>query len=174
MTAGADSESARDVKERTEPRLELDRFLPYRLSILSNRVSSAIAGHYSARFGISIPEWRVMAVLAIEPGLSAAEVAERTAMDKVAVSRAVSTLAAANRLERKIAPGDRRKSMLQLSAEGARIYAEVVPIAQRYEKSLVDVLDSADRQAFERIIDTLLERACTLGVQPARPERSKI
>lgn len=104
-----------------------------------------------------------MAVLAIEPNLSAAEVAERTAMDKVAVSRAVTSLVAMQRLERQIAPKDRRKSMLRLSTEGSRIYAEIVPIALRYEKALMDVLDSADREALERIINTLLARARTLG-----------
>ena len=72
--------------------LRLERFLPYRLSVLSNRVSQDIARLYSARFNLSITEWRVMAVLGHERGLSANTVAERTAMDKVAVSRAVSAL----------------------------------------------------------------------------------
>ena len=145
------------------PTLELDRFLPYRLATLSNLVSSAIAERYSARFGISIPEWRVMAVLAMSPDLSAAQVAERTAMDKVAVSRAVASLLAKNRLERKIAPGDRRRSMLQLSAEGARIYGEVAPLALSLEGSHVNVLDERDRTALDRILNTLLERARALG-----------
>jgi DNA-binding MarR family transcriptional regulator len=145
------------------PRLQLDRFLPYRLSVLSNLVSSAIAGSYSSRFGISIPEWRVMAVLAMQPELSAAQVAERTAMDKVAVSRAVSSLLEKGRIERSVSPGDRRRSILKLSAEGTRIYREVVPLALRHEQSLLDVLDAADRDALERILDTLLGRARALG-----------
>jgi DNA-binding MarR family transcriptional regulator len=145
------------------PRLQLDRFLPYRLSVLSNLVSSAIAGSYSSRFGISIPEWRVMAVLAMQPELSAAQVAERTAMDKVAVSRAVSSLLVKGRIERSVSPGDRRRSILKLSAEGVNIYREVVPLALRHEQSLLDVLDSTDRVALERILDTLLGRARVLG-----------
>ena len=145
------------------PRLQLDRFLPYRLSVLSNLVSSAIAGSYSTRFGISIPEWRVMAVLAMQPELSAAQVAERTAMDKVAVSRAVSSLLVKGRIERSVSPGDRRRSILKLSAEGVNIYREVVPLALRHEQSLLDVLDSTDRVALERILDTLLGRARVLG-----------
>ena len=144
------------------PRLQLDRFLPYRLSVLSNLVSSAIAGSYSSRFGISIPEWRVMAVLAIEPGLSAAEVAERTAMDKVAVSRAVSRLLGKRHLERSMASHDRRRSVLQLSADGSRIYAEVVPLALGHERALLEVLEETDRTALERIIMTLLAQARTL------------
>jgi DNA-binding MarR family transcriptional regulator len=145
------------------PKLELDRFLPYRLSILSNLVSSAIAGSYSSRFGLSIPEWRVMAVLAIEPGLSAAQVAERTAMDKVAVSRAVARLLAKGGLERGTATADRRRSVLCLSAEGERIYAQVVPLALGHERALLEVLEADDRAALERILVKLLGRARTLG-----------
>ena len=79
-------------------KLHLDRFLPYRLSVLSNTVSSAIAAAYFVNFGLTIPEWRVMAILAANPGLSAAEVTARTAMDKVAVSRAVAALLAVGRV----------------------------------------------------------------------------
>lgn len=74
------------------PALDLEHFLPYRLSVLSNTVSTALAGAYARRFGLSIPQWRVIAVLARTPGLSAAAVAERTAMDKVAVSRGKSVV----------------------------------------------------------------------------------
>ena len=80
--------------------LILENFLPYRLSILSNTVSSTIATAYNKRFGLSIPEWRVIAVLGRFPGLSAVEVAERTLMDKVAVSRAVTKLINADRINR--------------------------------------------------------------------------
>jgi len=148
---------------RDTPHLQLDRFLPYRLSVLSNLVSSAIAGSYSSRFGISIPEWRVMAVLAMQPELSAAQVAKRTAMDKVAVSRAVSSLLDKGRIERNVSPGDRRRSILKLSAEGISIYREVVPLALHHEQSLIKVLNAADREALERILDILLGRARTLG-----------
>src|SRR5689334_12108617 len=106
------------VTENRMPRaatLELDRFLPYRLSVLSNIVSTAIAGAYQDRFGLTIPEWRVMAVLAMNPGLSAAEVAQRTAMDKVAVSRAVASLLKERRIAREMARSDRRRSLLKLA-----------------------------------------------------------
>ena len=81
-------------------RLDLDRFVPYRLSVLTNGMSDAIARHYSERFGLTIPEWRVMAVLGQTPGLSAREVAARTAMDKVQVSRAVANLLRRKRVTR--------------------------------------------------------------------------
>jgi DNA-binding MarR family transcriptional regulator len=139
-----------------EPLL-LARFLPYRLSVLANLASTALAERYSERFGLSIPEWRVLAVLANEPGLSAAEVVERTAMDKVAVSRAVTALARVGRIEREVDARDRRRSQLTLSASGRRVYAEVVPFARRFERRLLAALPPADRDALDRIVGRLLD-----------------
>jgi DNA-binding MarR family transcriptional regulator len=98
--------------------LELERFLPYRLSVLSNTVSQAIAATYERRFALSITEWRVMAVLGRYDGLSARAVAERTAMDKVAVSRALARLIGAGRVRRQTADHDRRQSVLRPQREG--------------------------------------------------------
>jgi DNA-binding MarR family transcriptional regulator len=143
--------------------LELDRFLPYRLSVLSNIVSTAISGAYEKRFGLTIPEWRVMAVLAMTPGLSAAEVAQRTAMDKVAVSRAVASLLRARRLVRQTARADRRRSLLRLSAAGEKVYAQVVPMALDYERDLLAPLSLKDREVVDRAIRILLGRATEIG-----------
>jgi len=150
------------------PKLHLEKFLPYRLSVLSNTVSSAIAAAYFMNFGLSIPEWRVMAVLAANPGLSAAEVTARTAMDKVAVSRAVATLQAAGRLHRTTAPADRRRTHLALTPAGARVYAQVVPMALEYERKLVASLNRRDRATLDRLVRVLLGRAVELG--PAHAE----
>jgi len=149
-------------------KLHLEKFLPYRLSVLSNTVSSAIAAAYFMNFGLSIPEWRVMAVLAANPGLSAAEVTARTAMDKVAVSRAVATLQAAGRLHRTTAPADRRRTHLALTPAGARVYAQVVPMALEYERKLVASLNRRDRATLDRLVRVLLGRAVELG--PAHAE----
>jgi DNA-binding MarR family transcriptional regulator len=143
--------------------LELDRFLPYRLSVLSNTVSTAIAGAYHQRFGLTIPEWRVMAVLANTPDLSAAEVAQRTAMDKVAVSRAVASLLKQKRIARQMARADRRRSLLQLSPAGKRVYAQVVPFALAYERALIAPLSTQERATIDRAIRILLGRATEMG-----------
>lgn len=137
--------------------LDLDHFLPYRLSVLSNRVSGAIARVYSERYALSVTEWRVMAVLGRFPGLSANEVAQRTAMDKVAVSRAVARLAEAGRLERDTHDDDRRRSVLRLSPDGYRIYDEVAPMALAFEQRLLAGIESAERDALFRLLDRLDE-----------------
>ena len=99
---------------------ELDRFLPYRLSVLSNRVSQTIAGAYSRRFGLGITEWRVIAVLGRYPGLSANGVAARTAMDKVAVSRAVARLLERGLLARDTHDDDRLRSATASTTRSCR------------------------------------------------------
>jgi DNA-binding MarR family transcriptional regulator len=145
------------------PKLHLDKFLPYRLSVLSNTVSSAIAAAYFMNFGLSIPEWRVMAVLAANPGLSAAEVTARTAMDKVAVSRAVAGLLSSGRLQRTTAPADRRRTHLALTRAGERVYSRVVPMALAYERNLLATLNERDRATLDRLVRVLLGRAVEIG-----------
>jgi DNA-binding MarR family transcriptional regulator len=140
---------------RNKTVLDLDAFIPYRLSILTNRVSSAIARHYSDRFGLTIPEWRVMAVLGQTPGLSARQVAERTAMDKVQVSRAVQSLLAAKRLNRAANVSDGRVSQLSLSARGRAIYDELVPVALRLERDFLSVLTDREYQALDGLLTKL-------------------
>ncbi len=143
--------------------LELDRFLPYRLAVLSNTVSSAIAGACQQRFGLTIPEWRVIAVLAMTPHLSAAEVAQRTAMGKVAVSRAVTLLRNRRRIARRTARSDRRRSLLRLSAAGRRVYAQVAPFALAYERALIQPLSVRERATLDLALRVLLDRAAELG-----------
>ncbi|HEU4601858.1 MAG TPA: MarR family winged helix-turn-helix transcriptional regulator [Steroidobacteraceae bacterium] len=147
------------ARDRSADKLHLDRFVPYRLSVLANVVSMSIAQAYEREFGLTIPEWRVMAVLARYPNASAVEVAQRTAMDKVAVSRAVQSLVASRRVARSFDKGDRRKSMLRLSALGRSVYSRVAPLALEYEKRLLNALSSSDRRALDRLIARLMDRA---------------
>ncbi len=135
--------------------LILENFLPYRLSVLSNRVSQTIADLYNQRFGLAITEWRVMAVLGRFPGLSANEVAERTAMDKVAVSRAVARLLERNLLMRDIHSDDRRRSVLALSEVGYTVYDEVAPMALACEQRLLGTLDDEERAILDRLLSKL-------------------
>jgi DNA-binding MarR family transcriptional regulator len=135
--------------------LELEHFLPYRLSILSNAVSQAIADDYQRRFDLSMTEWRVMAVLARFDGLSAREVAERTLMDKVAVSRALAKLVEAGWVTRATHDGDKRRSVLGLSEAGWAVHEIVAPMAREHERNLLSKLDEDERSWLLRILDKL-------------------
>jgi DNA-binding MarR family transcriptional regulator len=135
--------------------LELENFLPYRLSVLSNTISMAIAREYEQRFKLSVTEWRVLAVLGRYDGLSAREVAARTAMDKVAVSRAVTQLTKVGRVRRTLADHDKRQSVLRLTAKGWKIYDEVAPLALEHERRLLDRLTNTERDGLDRILNKL-------------------
>lgn len=137
--------------------LELERFLPYRLSILSNRVSQAIAREYTDRFNLSMTEWRVMAVLARfhGEGMSAREVADRTAMDKVAVSRALARLTTSGRVSRATHGGDKRRSVLRLTAKGWKIHDTVAPRARAHERELLGHLTADEKKMLTQILDKL-------------------
>lgn len=146
-----------------KPQLNLDTFLPYRLSVLSNRVSDAIARQYSERFDLSIPEWRIIAVLGQAPNLSAREVARRTAMDKVQVSRGVTSLVAARRVARSEDVDDARISRLSLTAKGRAIYDEVAPLALRLESLLLSSLSAQERNTLETLMHKLDRQVSLLG-----------
>lgn len=136
---------------------ELDVYLPYRLSVLSNRVSGTIAHAYARRFGITITEWRVIAILGRNPGLSANGVAARSAMDKVAVSRAVARLLERGLLQRATHDEDRRRSVLELSPDGYAIWDEVVPVALEYERRLLARLTDEERAQLDGLMDKLMQ-----------------
>jgi len=143
--------------------LILEDFLPYRLSITSHTVSTNIARVYEKRFGVSVPEWRVIAVLGRYPGLSAVEVAERTLMDKVAVSRAVTKLIKNGRIDRQFADADRRRSILNLSEQGRVVHNEIAPLALQFEQELLQDISDGDYETFNSILEQLLGKARQLG-----------
>ncbi len=136
--------------------LKLENFLPYRLSLLSNQISRGIARTYEQRFDLGVTEWRVIAILGRFPEISATEVAEKSAMDKVAVSRAVRKLLEAGRIQRRSNNADRRAKHLFLSTTGQAIYKAIEPAALAYEQQLLDVLDDNEKQVLDKLIDRLL------------------
>ncbi|MDF1722527.1 MAG: MarR family transcriptional regulator [Minwuia sp.] len=120
--------------------IDLPNFLPYRLAVATDAVSGRLARRYREEFDLSIPEWRVMAVLGRYPEISAGEVAARSAMDKVQVSRAVAQLLRNGHLDRRSDAQDRRRTVLNLSSTGRAIYGRIVPMARAYEQDLFDRL----------------------------------
>ena len=148
----------------SKPSLRLSQFLPYRLSVLSNTVSRNIADLYDREFGISIWQWRVMAVLGENSGITATEIGQVTAMDKVAVSRAVSGLLDSGHIARRASKEDARRAILTLTTKGKEVYDQIVPIALGAERDLVESL-SPDEQAQLAALMEKLARAA----EPDRP-----
>lgn len=142
--------------------LRLDDFVPYRLSYTSNLVSEAIARTYESLFGLTIPEWRLVAVIAEHDGISQAAICTRTGMDKVTVSRAAIALTARSLVARRPSPTDRRSHDLALTGEGRTLYAQVAPKALELEKQIFGGLGAEDLRAFVatlRRIDAIVRGA---------------
>jgi DNA-binding MarR family transcriptional regulator len=141
--------------------LDLERFLPFRLSVLANRVTRAVARVYSREFQLSAPEWRTMAVLGRYGAMTANSVVEQTAMDKVRVSRSVARLLAHGRITRRTDPEDRRRAILDLTPEGRAVYAKVVPMALAIERELLSDLNAEEQGQLDQLLRRLERRTAT-------------
>lgn len=124
-------------KNHMDVQSPLSDFLPYMLSITSNAVSGRIALEYRSRFGLKVPEWRVMAVLGDAGALTQRELTAMTLMDKVAVNRACKELEERGLAWRQPNTKDGRSHLLELTEEGRRMYGEIMPLALEMERRLL-------------------------------------
>ena len=135
--------------------LRLDDFLPFRLSVTSNAVSRMIAGAYQARFGLKVPEWRVIAVLAEVDGLTPGEIGSRAEMDKMTVSRAAAALKARALVSHEVRGDDRRSHRIALTAAGRALHAEIAPLALSMEAELLAGISPAELAALKATLAAL-------------------
>lgn len=148
-------------------RLRLDAYLPYRLSVASNKVSALIARAYEARFGLGIPQWRLLAVLSEAGGQTQSALVQRTAMDKVTVSRAAQTLVRRGLVQRAADPADRRAVRLDLSPAGLEIVRDVAPLALALEAELLAGLGPDGIERLDRALRALEAKAEALSAAGA-------
>lgn len=144
-------------------RLELDGFMPYRLSVMQQEVSRVIAEAYMEKHGLMRHDWRVMAALGIDQPLSANEVCQRTNTDKVQVSRAIARLKRKGLVIQQQDAGDRRRSSLRLTGRGEGIYRDIVPAARAREAELLSVLSGTELKQLDSLIEKLYCRARNLN-----------
>jgi DNA-binding MarR family transcriptional regulator len=137
------------------PTLKLDEFLPYRLSIASNAVSDAVATAYRTLFGLRIPEWRLVAVLAEGGAMSQQALCGRTRMDKVTVSRAAIALAERGLIARAANPGDQRSHLLTLTREGGALYEQVAPKALELERRIFAGFSEEERAQLRAMLERM-------------------
>lgn len=145
-----------------EPGLRLESYLPYRLSVASNAVSGLIARAYQDRFGLTIPQWRLICVLAEEGRMTQGQIVTRTFMDKVTVSRAAQGLAVRHLVDRSDNHADGRSHVLMLTPQGRRLFAEVAPLALAYEAALISGLAPEDVMLLRRLLGRLQSAAAAL------------
>lgn len=152
------------AETRTASAFTIEQFLPFRLSVLSNRLTRTAARVYSRRFRLSAPEWRTMAVLGRYGAMNANNVVDRTAMDKVRVSRAVARLTAAGHITRRIDPADHRRAILDLTPQGASTYQQIVPWLRAVQDEILASLDAGERNMLDRVLLKLEQRSATVAL----------
>lgn len=144
-------------------KLNLDNFLPYRLSIASNILSSRIADEYQNRFGLKIPEWRLMAVLGEGKPKTQRELVAATRMDKVTVNRAAKALFDRHLIARQAHEADGRSHHLELTETGRSLYDAIVPTALASEAQLESNITADERAALLAILAKLTAAAENYG-----------
>jgi DNA-binding MarR family transcriptional regulator len=147
LTAGGGKATPDAVRK-----LLLDAYLPYRLSVASNAVSSVIARAYQARFGLKVAEWRLITILAEAEDRTQLELVARTAMDKVTVSRAAQALVARGLAAQRADARDGRSRRLSLTLEGRRLYADVAPAAVKFEHDMLAGFDADEIEVFKALL----------------------
>ena len=135
-----------------KPSLALDHFLPYRLSVASNAVSKRISQSYRKRFGLKIPEWRLIAILAERESMTPVEIGQAGELDKITVSRAAAALIERGLVRQRRNPGDGRSHFLSLTGDGRALYSEIAPAALAMEAELLAGFSAEERDALETLL----------------------
>ncbi|HTN95691.1 MAG TPA: MarR family transcriptional regulator [Nordella sp.] len=140
---------------------DLTRFLPFRLNRLAAEVSEQLATLYAGRFGIDIPQWRVLATLSMGEGWTAKAIVASTRTHKSTISRAVEALSRRGLIEAVQSPDDKRSFQLRLTAAGRKLFRQLEPLVLDYERKLIARLSESEGRALEKSL-TALERALKL------------
>jgi DNA-binding MarR family transcriptional regulator len=156
---------AKEAGRSKEPAdtFRLEDFLPYRLAVASGQVSRLFTRSYTENFGLTIPEWRVLAVVGRYETLSPSAIGELTAMDKVKVSRAAASLVSRGMVKQSQDPHDGRGRLLRLTRKGESLHQKVVPEARALEAALSDGLSRAEWVALNRALGKLKAHCEALG-----------
>jgi DNA-binding MarR family transcriptional regulator len=163
--AAAQDSPARASAACEAPLLRLEDFLPHRLNVLSSLVSQALTRVYGQRYGIGIPEWRVLVTLGQHGVMTGKAVGAHTHMHKTKVSRAVAQLEQRKFVSRRANRADLREAFLSLTPGGRAVYEEAAPIALDFTRRLSEVVAPADRAAFDRAVRQLTERSAKLVIE---------
>jgi DNA-binding MarR family transcriptional regulator len=166
MNSGPVQDGAKRVAEPGETALlKLEDFLPHKLNVLSSLVSQALSRVYGQRYGIGIPEWRVLVTLGQYGVMTGKAVGAHTHMHKTKVSRAVAQLEQRKLIARRANRADLREAFLSLTPAGRAIYDEAAPIALAFTNRLSEVVEPSDRAAFDRAMRQLTQRSAELVIE---------
>jgi DNA-binding MarR family transcriptional regulator len=162
MDNGSAEPQSTESSAPEEAPLRLEEFLPYRLNVVASLASQALSSVYAERYGIGVPEWRVLVTLGQYGTMTGKAIGAHSHMHKTKVSRAVALLETRKLVTRRANREDMREHRLALTAAGRAIYQDLVPVAAAFARRLIEAVDPADRAAFDRTLARLTERAAKL------------
>jgi DNA-binding MarR family transcriptional regulator len=155
-------------KNRSDAEFCLADFLPFKLGVVTDAVARVFTTNYVASYNLTIPEWRVLAVIAEHGTLTPTEVGQFAIMDKVKVSRATQSLIGKGLLRRSPHPNDGRGRLLRLTRKGSATHTGMVPLAEQLEASIFDGFSQSEKQAFDRLLRKFIARIETSSGAPSR------
>jgi DNA-binding MarR family transcriptional regulator len=160
--------------ERADARLDLLQFVPFRLNRLAAEVSSALSAEYQVRYGLDIPEWRVLATLGFRrEACSAQYISHCTRTHKSTISRAVTALMRRRLVERVENADDRREYRLRMTRKGKTLYEELIPRLLRKEQEILSCLSAQERRDFGRLLSKI-ERSLDLVQTSAEADAKEV
>jgi len=165
MNSGPHQDGSTKLAPGEAALLKLEDFLPHKLNVLSSLVSQALTLVYGQRYGIGIPEWRVLVTLGQHGVMTGKAIGAHTHMHKTKVSRAVAQLEQRKFVSRRANRADLREAFLSLTPSGRAIYEEAAPIALDFTNRLSEVVAPSDRAAFDRAMRQLTERSAKLVIE---------
>ncbi len=139
-------------KEQQDSIFYLETFFPYQVRVFYLEVSQAVSDIYISRYGLTVSEWRTMAVLGNHQPLSASDVVQRSSIDKVQVSRAIQGLLKRDLLQRRVDPVDRRRVNLHLTDKGQQVFADLIPRIRTLEQQLLGCLSETEQQTLRALM----------------------
>jgi DNA-binding MarR family transcriptional regulator len=173
MSGSTAKDEARGAADPQAAPLKLEEFLPYRLNVVASLVSQALSRIYVDRYGIDVPEWRILVTLGQFETMTAKAIGAHSHMHKTKVSRAVCALEERKLLVRRENRADRREAFLSLTPAGRAIYQDLAPGALEFARRLFETIDPADRAAFERAVVCLTEQSTVLSGTDAETNAAK-
>ncbi|MBA3903239.1 MAG: MarR family transcriptional regulator [Rhodocyclaceae bacterium] len=158
MTASRTKRASGGSRSAAE-KLALQEFIPYKLAVVANRLSQSIGSLFEQKYGIQIPEWRILMALHSCGPLAPNEVVEHTSMDKGRVSRAQRRLVELELVAASDDPRDGRRLVLFLTRKGAGMCTAIIPEARQTEAWFLSVLSEQERRALDKALSRLLARS---------------
>ena len=164
-----DGPAANQTSQEPDAALRLEEFLPYRLNVVASLTSQALSRVYAERYGIGVTEWRVLVTLGQYGVMTGKQIGAHSHMHKTKVSRAVAELETRKLVARKANRADKREAFLSLTGAGREIYEDLAPSALDFAQRLAEVIEPADRAAFDRALKRLSEQSAVLVAETSKP-----